>query len=121
MNEKMKNGVGTNALGKFTTMTSHYKCDHPKGFSIIIKIENEPIRQGIVEMMNAYERAWTDSNDVKKKAQVNRYLHQIKQYAASRGANMAPMGMLIVFNIWFLVQHGYLIDDEFNGCVFAYS
>jgi hypothetical protein len=117
----MKSDIDANALGKFTTMTGHYKCDQSKGFSIIIEIENDPIRQGIIEMMNAYENAWVKSNDSKKQAQVNRYLNQINQYASSRGANMTSMGMLIVFNIWFMVRHGYLIENEFNGCIFSYG
>jgi len=122
MNDKSIYESSDNDQQKITSMAGHYKSDRPEGFLIIIKIQDEPIRRSITEMMNFYDDAWTKANEFEKRNQVSRYLGQIKKYAKSGGASSAsPMGMLIVFNIWFLEKHGHLASNAFNGCIFSYS
>jgi hypothetical protein len=122
MNDKFDFEFSDNDQQKITSMAGHYKSDRPNGFLIIIKIQDEPIRRGIIEMMNSYEDAWTKANEFEKRNQVSRYLGQVKRYAKSGEARSAsPMGMLVVFNIWFLAKHGHLVSNACNGCVFAYD
>jgi hypothetical protein len=105
---------------EITSMTVHYKSNCLDGFLIIVKIQDEPNRRAILEMMDAYQGAWAKASDLAKREQVSRYLSQVKKYAKSGGTRSAsPMSMLVVFNIWFLEKHGYLASDAFNGCIFS--
>lgn len=99
-----------------------YKNDTLSGIGIIIENTSGNLKEILGEGLENYEMAWEEANDDMRKKYVIGYFQQLNHFSQFRAAERDEQQNLMCFlNILFLERHGFLKNDNFNGCSFLYD
>ncbi|GEM_PF-6451452 len=99
-----------------------YKNDTTNGIGIIIDNDNNDLEYFVAEGLEAYEKAWEEADENRRKEYISGYFDQLNHYSKYRAKDRSQEeNFTCLWNIYFLEKYGFLETDNFNGCTFLYE